>query len=239
MATMTLERLGDLRVSDRNPRVIMRDEYRQLVGMIEADPGFLEARPILAMEDGTIYAGHMRYRVVKDLYRRGWRSPWGPDLVPAIRSPISEAVAMARGIRDNTHAGDWQELELAAALAEIAAEAGVGVLPTLGLPEADLLNALAGAGIGEAVDPLSGRPVPWDAPERPGAAPGGLRGARVGSGSTPGSGGALTVVLRFGTERARSLACDRLLAGEMLRSLGATELASYDEDGRLVLSVPG
>ncbi len=45
-----------------NPRTIKDERFQNLVRSIQADPDFLWRRPILAMADGTIYAGNMRYR---------------------------------------------------------------------------------------------------------------------------------------------------------------------------------
>lgn len=155
-----------------NPRVVYSSEFNQLVSMIRADPTFLEVRPILAMQDGTIYAGNQRYRAVCQLYREGWASPWEMGYVPVILTDITEEQAKARGLRDNNHAGSYQEIELAEVLADIAAASGVDSLPTLGFSDDELKNVMAAAGIGEHVNPFTGRRIeppqePQDAPQRP------------------------------------------------------------------------
>ena len=54
--------LSELHPSPWNPRTISDARFKNLCASIEADPDFLWQRPILAMVDGTIYAGNMRYR---------------------------------------------------------------------------------------------------------------------------------------------------------------------------------
>jgi DNA modification methylase len=109
MATQLAERvpLARLTPAPWNPRLIRDARFANLCKSIEADPGFLEQRPILATADGTIYAGNMRYRAVQHL---GW-----PD-VPAIVADIPEQLAKERALRDNAQWGDWQDDDLAALL---------------------------------------------------------------------------------------------------------------------------
>jgi ParB-like chromosome segregation protein Spo0J len=94
----TLTPLDALRPAPWNPREIASEDFQNLCRSIEADPGFLWSRPVLAMADGTIYAGSQRYRAVEHL---------GQEAVPAQLEDVSEAVARARAILDNTHSGTW------------------------------------------------------------------------------------------------------------------------------------
>lgn len=112
MATQLAERvpLARLTPAPWNPRLIRDARFANLCKSIEADPGFLEQRPILATADGTIYAGNMRYRAVQHL---GW-----PD-VPAIVADIPEQLAKERALRDNAQWGDWQDDDLAALLYDL------------------------------------------------------------------------------------------------------------------------
>lgn len=182
-----------LKPAEWNPRVVYDEEFRQLKESIRDDPDFLQERPILAKQDGTIYAGNMRYRALMALYEEGWESPWGTGrLVPVSIGDVSDHVAKARAVRDNVHAGQWQEIELAQLLTEIQ-EQGATV-EHLGLRDDELKNVMAAAGIGEGVDPFTMRPV---APEGLSEAPGVRSGHSQGDPGTEGEGEPLTVVLTF------------------------------------------
>jgi ParB-like chromosome segregation protein Spo0J len=93
--------LSALHPAPWNPRLIKDERFQNLCRSI-AD--FLWPRPILAMEDGTIYAGNMRYRAVVHL---GWSE------VPAIVEDVPGQLAKERALRDNAQWGEWQEEELA------------------------------------------------------------------------------------------------------------------------------
>jgi hypothetical protein len=176
--TVRIVGIDSLRPSDENPRLVMVDEVERLKRSIQRDPHFLEERPVLAQRDGTIYAGEMRWRALRALFEEGWEAPWGRWLVPVSLTDVPEALARERGIRDNLHAGEWQEIELAEALARIAEDAGADmeaaeeeqrpwdepehVLSGLGFRDAELRTIMAAAGIGEAVDPFSGRERPTE-----------------------------------------------------------------------------
>jgi hypothetical protein len=151
-----------------NPRVVMTARFEQLKESIKADPGMLYSRPILAMGDGTVYAGNQRLHACIALFNEGWVPPWSdrPGTVPVLYdTQITREQAQARGIRDNLHSGDWQEIELAEQLTQIAAAEGDAVLPTLGFTDDDLRNIMAAAGIGTAVDPFSGRDADPEMPQ--------------------------------------------------------------------------
>src|SRR4026208_1157387 len=75
-STLVYVPTSELRPANWNPRVVYTEQFHQLMAMIRADPTFLQARPILAMDDGTIYAGAQRYRALCQLYRGGWEGPW-------------------------------------------------------------------------------------------------------------------------------------------------------------------
>ena len=79
-----------------NPRTIKDERFANLCRSIEADPEFLNHRPVLAMADGTIYAGNMRYRAAQHL---------GMETIPAIVEDIPEQLAKERALRDNAQWG--------------------------------------------------------------------------------------------------------------------------------------
>ena len=82
----------------RNPRSIKDERFQNLCRSLEADPEFLQLRPILATADGTIFAGNMRYRAAQQL---GW------ETILAILVDIPEALAKERALRDNAQWGTW------------------------------------------------------------------------------------------------------------------------------------
>lgn len=213
-----------------NPRIVYEEEFRQLKQGIKDDPDFLQERPILATRDGTIYAGNMRYRALLALYDDGWESPWGAGrLVPVSIRDIPEHVAKARAVRDNVHAGNWQEIELGQLLTEIAAEAnGEALLPNLGLRDDELRNVMAAAGIGEAVDPFTMREqkpegLPGDAP--------GTSGASDGEAGPERQREPLTILLRFSDALLLTDALFRMKLDSWRRIVGYTEIHGYDERG--------
>jgi DNA modification methylase len=127
--------LSRLTPASWNPRLIRDARFQNLCRSIEADPEFLEQRPILATADGTIYAGNMRYRAVK---HHGW-----PD-VPAVLSDIPEQLARERALRDNAQWGEWQEDDLAALLYGLQQEGSA--LDLLGFEDDEIARLLDSVG---------------------------------------------------------------------------------------------
>lgn len=93
-----------LRSADWNPRDITEDRLDDLKNAIMADPEFLWERPVLAMADGTVYAGNQRLQAAIQM---GWGS------IPAIMEDVPEAVAHERAVRDNQTWGQWNDEVLA------------------------------------------------------------------------------------------------------------------------------
>lgn len=79
---------------------------------IEAEPGMLYARPVVALPDGTIIAGNMRWRACKEL---------GRATVPAVRVDLDDERAKLWLLRDNNEYGEWEDEALATLLAELQA----------------------------------------------------------------------------------------------------------------------
>ena len=141
-----------------NPRTIKDDRFQNLCRSLEADPGFLQLRPILATADGTIYCGNMRYRAAQQL---GW------ETIPAILVDIPEALAKERALRDNAQWGEWEEDELANLLASLKEQGSD--LDLLGFDDRDLqklLDSLANAG--GLTDPDDVPPLPDEPITQPG-----------------------------------------------------------------------
>jgi DNA modification methylase len=140
--------LARLKPAPWNPRLIRDERFRSLVRSLEADPDFMQLRPILATKDGTIYAGNMRYRAAA---KAGWAE------VPAIFDDVDELTAKARAVRDNNGWGEWQDEELAELLQGIG-DAGVE-LGDLGFDE-ESLNRILGL-----AEPTGGLTDPDEIPE--------------------------------------------------------------------------
>ena len=147
--------LAKLTPAPWNPRTIRDERFKNLCESIQADPEFLWRRPILAMADGTIYAGNMRYRAATHL---------GLKAVPAIVEDVPEKLAKERALRDNAQWGDWHEDQLAEMVYQMAADGSDVKL--LGIEDDELarLLGLTGAGGNEGLtDPDE---VPENVPTR-------------------------------------------------------------------------
>jgi hypothetical protein len=136
--------LSRLKPAPWNPRLIKDARFANLCKSIEADPGFLERRPILAMADGTIYAGNMRYRAVAHL---GW-----PD-VPAEVEDIPEQLAKERALRDNAAWGENEDQALAEMLYGLQQEGSA--LDLLGFEDDEIARLLESVGANGDTDPAS------------------------------------------------------------------------------------
>ena len=90
-----------------NPRIIKDDAFRKLQQSILSDSEFMEIRPILLNKVGEeyfVYAGTQRWRACKDL---GW------ETVPVIiDEDLDEDVVKERMLKDNIHAGVWDDSKL-------------------------------------------------------------------------------------------------------------------------------
>ena len=133
-----------------NPRMIREERFKNLCDSIEADPEFLWRRPVLAMLDGTIYAGNMRYRAAAHLGRKS---------IPAIVEDVPEQLAKERALRDNAQWGDWNDDQLAEMVYQMAASGSDVKL--LGIEEDELARLLGLTG----ADGTEGLTDPDELPE--------------------------------------------------------------------------
>ena len=62
--------VADLHAHDRNPRTISKARFAQLQRTMGAFPDLLDARPVIALPDGTVIAGNMRYLAAVALGRK-------------------------------------------------------------------------------------------------------------------------------------------------------------------------
>lgn len=100
--------IKDLKPATYNPRRISKSRLEDLKRNIEADPMFLEVRPIIVNaykgREGVIIAGHMRYLACKEL-------GWGDVPCAVVSVPIDKEREW--NVKDNAHHGEWDEERLA------------------------------------------------------------------------------------------------------------------------------
>lgn len=142
--------LAKLTPAPWNPRTIRDERFKNLCASIDADPEFLWRRPVLAMLDGTIYAGNMRYRAAAHLGRKS---------IPAIVEDVPEQLAKERALRDNAQWGDWNDDQLAEMVYQMAASGSDVKL--LGIEEDELARLLGLTG----ADGTEGLTDPDEVPE--------------------------------------------------------------------------
>jgi ParB-like nuclease domain len=124
--------VGELRENPRNPRQITPARLQALARSIEHDPAMLQARPLIALPDGTVIAGNMRLRAARVL---GW------ETVPTVYADLDEERARLWLLRDNNPYGDWEEDDVAVLLAEL--QAGGSDLELTGFDPGELDRLLA------------------------------------------------------------------------------------------------
>jgi DNA modification methylase len=142
----------DLREAEENPRTIKDERYESLKRSLLADPGMLEARPIIVdAEEGDVVAGNMRLRAVLDLVEGGdWPLAFGSDeATPAVNVFVKrfESAGQRREwmLRDNQEYGEWVPEEVASLIRLHQAEGGSLEMLGFSQAEADSLLALNAA----------------------------------------------------------------------------------------------
>lgn len=139
--------LDALKPAEWNPRTISDDQFLRLKSAIQQDPNFLWHRPIIAMSDGTIYGGNMRFRAVQAL---GWTE------VPAILEDIPLELAKERALRDNNQFGEWDEKELAEMVYELRLTGKP--VDTLGFTDREIAELIESVSGGETQEPQQRSP---------------------------------------------------------------------------------
>ena len=102
------ERIADLHSNPENPRTITTERLEALKAALESDGAMLQARPLIALPDGTVIAGNQRLRAAQEL---GW------ETIPVIRVDLDEQTARLWMLRDNSEYGEWDEPALGEILA--------------------------------------------------------------------------------------------------------------------------
>lgn len=102
--------IDDLRLAENNPRYITPSALDRLKRAMDRDPDMMEARPVIALPDGTVIAGNMRLRAARDL---GWKT------IATVYADLDEQRAKLWMLRDNNEYGDWGDSSLANLLTEL------------------------------------------------------------------------------------------------------------------------
>lgn len=102
--------IDELQPSSENPRKIAPKRLEQLKRSLENDPLMLHVRPIVALRDGTIVAGNMRWLAAREL---GWQE------IPCVLVDIDAERARVWMLRDNQSYGEWVDSSLSLLLAQM------------------------------------------------------------------------------------------------------------------------
>ena len=96
----------EIKPSDKNPRLIQTEKFKNLVQSVKAFPEMLKLRPIVVDEEGVILGGNMRYRACLDA---GYTKVW------IIRAEdLTDEQKKEFVIKDNVNHGtwDWESLDV-------------------------------------------------------------------------------------------------------------------------------
>ena len=110
-------KINKIKPSDKNPRIIKDNKFRQLQDSIKESPHFMKLRPVIVNEDMEIIGGNMRYRACVEL-------GWADIPVTIYTTELHEQAMLEREqqglervsyeegcnefmIKDNTNAGQW------------------------------------------------------------------------------------------------------------------------------------
>ena len=91
-------KIGKIKPSPDNPRIIRDDKFKKLVRSLSDFPQMAEVRPIVVNKDGFIIGGNMRYKAMKEA---GWKE------VPVVMVDWDEAKQKEFVIKDNVGFGEW------------------------------------------------------------------------------------------------------------------------------------
>jgi hypothetical protein len=92
-------KIGTVKLSPDNPRLIKGDKFKKLVQSIKDFPQMLELRPIVVDEDMVVLGGNMRLRACIEA---------GLKEVPILRaSMLTEEQKREFVIKDNSSFGEW------------------------------------------------------------------------------------------------------------------------------------
>jgi site-specific DNA-methyltransferase (adenine-specific) len=125
--------LSTLRLWPENPRRIRPTRLDDLKRAMSLERAMLQAKPLLALPDGTVFAGNQRLRAALEL---GWES------IPVVTvSGLSPERVRSWALLDNNTFGEWDEPALAEFLAELLAQDVDAVLTGFETRELDSILA--------------------------------------------------------------------------------------------------
>lgn len=127
----TLVAVDTLEPHPDNPRTITPERLEQLKAALVADPGMLEARPLIALPDGRVIGGNQRLAAAREL---GWKK------IPAVVVDLDADTAKLWMLRDNNGYGEWDDGALTAMLEGLG---GSVDLALAGFDDAELERLLA------------------------------------------------------------------------------------------------
>lgn len=143
--------LDHLRPWERNPRKISAHRQRDLMETMSAEQDLLRVRPVVALPDGTVFAGVQRYLAAELL---GW------ETVPVIVvHGLSEAQMRIWALLDNQPFAQWDEPQLVELLSDLLADGVDAALTGFETRELDrILASVTPAGDLEAIPEPSPMP---------------------------------------------------------------------------------
>ncbi len=144
--------VSELKLHARNPRRISESRLAQLKRTLAAHPDLLDARPVIALADGTVIAGNMRLRAAREL---------GLETIATVYADLDEVRAAQWMFLDNRSFGEDDDDLAGELLAELVERGGELDLTGFERPETDaLLRRLAqrDKDPDEVVPPSAGEP---------------------------------------------------------------------------------
>ncbi|MGD0166898.1 MAG: DNA methyltransferase [Gaiellaceae bacterium] len=145
-------RVSGLRPHPGNPRKIRPERLEALKAALEADAAMLEARPLIALPDGTVIAGNQRLRAAVEL---GW------ETIPVVYVDLDEQTARLWMLRDNNEYGEWDT----PALEDMLASLGDVDLALTGFDPGEIDRLLAGIEAKRERDPDDASALPEGVPD--------------------------------------------------------------------------
>jgi hypothetical protein len=99
-----LTAIDKIKPNPDNPRIINKKEYAKLLESIKRDPELLMVKPLVIDKNNVIVGGNQRYDVCNEL---------GMENVPTIDASMLTPEQIQKFIViDNTHAGDWDWVQI-------------------------------------------------------------------------------------------------------------------------------
>jgi hypothetical protein len=93
------EKISNIRLNDKNPRLIKDDKFKKLVQSIKDFPEMLEIRPIVVNSDMMVLGGNMRLRACKEARLK--------EVPIIVADKLTEDQQKEFLIKDNVSVGIW------------------------------------------------------------------------------------------------------------------------------------